>query len=1129
MNIELPNNESVFNDKEYIHTDTNSLVYVIGENGIIKKLKYEPIQKYIAKICQIMNVEHLDTDCITAKVYPKLKLKNTIKEIEEQIVMCATEMVTDHYDYPCIATWILVNNLHESTENDYLKVVKQLRNNINKKGKKAPIVSKGFSKFVKIHHETINSALRYDRDYELSVFGYRTLEKSYLKKYINGKIIERPQHMYMRVAIALHYRTNRMDLITETYELLSKGYYTQATPTLFNAGTTHEQLSSCFLLGVDDDMGAIGECWKDCAVISKYAGGIGINVSNVRVDGAYIHSTQGSASGMRLLTVFNQIARYADQGGKRAGSIAIYLEPWHGDIFFFLDLKKNTGAETERARDLFLALMVNDIFMQRVEDDGVWSLMCPAECPDILNKYGQEFNTIYEKYESEGKFLKQIPARDLWFKIMETQIETGVPYIVFKDAANYKSNQINIGVINGSNLCVSGDTMVLTSNGYQCIKTLENQYVDVWNGEEFSNVVIKKTGENQNLMEIEFSNGSVLKCTPYHTFYISTDETDCGKKSASELQINDRLIDTKFPVIDLPLKTDQIIIGISTTSTTAEGFYDDGISVPMNNSMSMKRSWLNSFLSKHYEKCTSNGSEIKINLDNQKLLNNAKLVLQTMGCNPVIENKQLIIGSNDIYVLLKHVHSKATENKNWMYYELCNHGLEIFSYFDISKVKFNEDSTESINDPKITVTKITELKEKEDTYCFTEPKRGMGIFNGIIAGNCAEILEVSSADEYSVCNLCSICLPKYIKIVNGVTIFDYQELYRVARIAARNLNNIIDINFYPVDKTKVSNLKHRPIGIGVQGLADVYAIFKTPFDSNLARDINKKIFETIYFGALTESMVMAQEQGPYETFWGSPLSKGNFQFDLWNFDRSQLSGMWDWEELMKQILMHGVRNSLVTTVMPTASTSQIRANNECCEPYTENIYTRSTLAGDFYVINIHLMKVLMELGLWNSDMVDLIKYYEGSIANIPGIPDDIKEIYRTVWEIPQKSIIEMAADRGPFIDQTQSMNIFIAKPSFARLNTCLFYSWKKGLKTGIYYLRSKAASEANQFGIDIDKIKEIEEKYKLTPKITSDILADQSKIIPDVMLSKDNATDMRPCQYIPKHLRKKGDCSSCGA
>ena len=419
----------------------------------------------------------------------------------------------------------------------------------------------------------------------------------------------------------------------------------------------------------------------------------------------------------------------------------------------------------------------------------------------------------------------------------------------------------------------------------------------------------------------------------------------------------------------------------------------------------------------------------------------------------------------------------------------------------------------------ITVTKITPLTKKEDTYCFNEPKRHMGIFNGILTGNCSEITEVSTASEYSVCTLASICLPKYVKFVEGKPIFDYNLLCKVARVITRNLNNVIDINYYPVDKTRVSNLKHRPMGIGIQGLADVFAIFRTPFDSELAKDLNKKIFETIYFGAMTESMELAQEEGPYSTFQGSPISQGKFQFDLWGLEKSQLSGMWDWDDLRVKIMTYGVRNSLVTACMPTASTSQIMNNNEAFEAYTENIYTRTTLAGDYYVINKHLMKELIALGQWNEDIVDLIKYYKGSIAKIPNIPDDIKEIYRTVWEIDQLSIIKMAAERGPFVDQTQSMNIFIAKANFAKLNECLFTGWKLGLKTGMYYLRSKAASDANQFGIDINTIREIEQKYGIVSEIESDNICHD--------IESDIKEKVKVCKY---DATKKGEgCLMCGS
>ena len=610
----------------------NSTIF-LDYNGTIQVLTLQTVKKYIVSILEKMEINYLDADKLVHNIYPKLKTINTIKDIDEQIIASSSEMVTDHYDYPKIAVWILITNLHSDTCDDYMTTVELLYRNKNTNGKNAPIVSDEFYEFVKLHHKKINAMINYSRDYNFSIFGYRTLERSYLKK-VNKKIVERPQHLYMRVAIALHHRNNDFDRIFETYEYLSQGYFTHATPTLFNAGTTHEQLSSCFLLGIGDSLEEISDCWKECAMISKYAGGVGIHMSNIRVEGAYIASTQGEAGGLRVLTIFNNISRYANQGGKRQGSFAVFIEPWHGDIFFFLDLKKNVGAETERARDLFLGLMMNDIFMDRVYRDETWSLMCPSQCPNLLNKYGEDFNREYLKYESEGKFIRQIPAKDLWFKIMESQIETGVPYIISKDAVNKKSNQINIGVVNGSNLC-------------------------------------------------------------------------------------------------------------------------------------------------------------------------------------------------------------------------------------------------------------------------------------------CEIVEVSTKDSFSVCNLASICLPKFIEFVGGKPTFNHKKLFDVTRVSTRNLNNIIDINFYPLEKTRFTNTRDRPIGNGVQGLADVFAIFKYPFDSEEARDLNRKIFETIYFAALTESMELSKHYGPYETYHGSPISQGKFQFDLWEMDYTKLSGMWDWEALRKDILKHGVRNSLVTTCMPT--------------------------------------------------------------------------------------------------------------------------------------------------------------------------------------------------------------------
>jgi ribonucleoside-diphosphate reductase alpha subunit len=825
------------NDHDTIHPDVlknvkdpNGEPFLIQENGTLLLTK-DYIYQYVQKICQERSLEHLNIDKLVNAVHPKLKNSNTLDELNDLIITCSTELVTNHYDYQYIAVYLLISKLHQETHDDYLETVKELRNNININGDKSPILSENFEKYVVKHIQTINEAFHYERDYQFTIFGYRTLEKSYLKKLSNGKMIERPQHLFMRVAIAIHYRTDRMDLILKTYHLLSEGYFTLASPTLFNAGTNAEQMSSCFLLGLEDDMGKIGECLSDCMKISKYAGGLGVNVTHIRTQGAYINSTQGKANGLRASFLFNSVARYADQCGKRAGSIALYLEPWHGDIFFFLDLKKNVGAETERARDIFLALFINDIFMERVENNEMWSLMCPSSCPKLLNKYGDDFKRAYQKYEKKKKYLKRIPARDLWFKIMESQIETGIPYILFKDAINYKSNQKNLGTINNSNLC-------------------------------------------------------------------------------------------------------------------------------------------------------------------------------------------------------------------------------------------------------------------------------------------AEICIYSDSNEYGVCNLSSICLPRFVKEKNGQKYFDYDFLFEIARVATRNLDNIIDYTFYPTEKARISNMKHRPIGIGVQGLANVFMIFRVPFDSEFARDLNRKIFETIYFGAMTESMILAKEKGPYSSYEGSPISQGLFQFDLW--EEKKLSGMWDWEGLRKEIKKYGVRNSLTTACMPTATTSQIFGNNEAFEPFTSNIYTRNTLAGEFYVVSKYLMQILSEHGLWNDEMVDLIRYYDGSIENFIFIPEEIREIYKTSWTISQKAIIDMAADRGPFVDQTQSMNIFIDKPNFGKLNSCLFYAWKKKLKTGMYYLRSKAGADPLKFGIDPEKIEKLKVKYQIVEK-------------PEHTFKENIKKEIKVCPLRPKNNSSNTVCEMCSS
>jgi len=707
----------------------------------------------------------------------------TTSELDNLAAEVAATMTTAHPDYAKLAARISVSNLHKSTKKTFSEVMTDLYTYVNPRTeKKAPLLSDEVYQVIIDNKEKLDSTIIYNRDFGYDFFGFKTLERSYLLK-LNGKIAERPQHMLMRVSVGIH--LNDLDAVIETYELMSKKYFTHATPTLFNSGTPKPQMSSCFLLTMkDDSIEGIYDTLKQTAKISQSAGGIGLSIHNIRATGSYIAGTNGTSNGIvPMLQVFNDTARYVDQGGgKRKGSFAIYLEPWHADIFDFLELKKNHGKEEMRARDLFYAMWISDLFMKRVQEDASWTLMCPNECPGLCDVYGEEFETLYTKYEAEDKGRKSIKARELWEKILESQIETGTPYMLYKDAANRKSNQKNLGTIRSSNLCT-------------------------------------------------------------------------------------------------------------------------------------------------------------------------------------------------------------------------------------------------------------------------------------------EIMEYTSPDEIAVCNLASIALPMFIK--NGA--FDHKELFRITKRVTKNLNRVIDRNYYPVKEAKTSNFRHRPIGLGVQGLADIFIKLRLPFTSDEAKQLNKDIFETLYFAAVTASMEEAKTDGPYQSYKGSPISKGEFQYNLWGIKDEELSGLWDWAKLRKQVLKHGVRNSLLVAPMPTASTSQILGNNECFEPYTSNIYTRRVLSGEFIVVNKHLLEDLVELGLWNDGLKQDIMRANGSIQGIDNIPDDIKELYKTVWELSMKDIIDMSRQRGYFIDQSQSLNLFLEGATMAKLTSMHFYAWKSGLKTGMYYLRTKSAVDAIKFTLDNKK------------------------------------------------------------
>ena len=741
----------------------------------------------MAKLCYGLDMNFVDPIEITRKVIDGIYEGVTTVELDNLAAETAAYKTTTHPDYAVLAARIAISNLHKETKKSFSQVIQDLHDYVNPKtGRPSSMISEETFNTVMKHRELLDSAIIYERDFHYNFFGFKTLERSYLLR-INGKVAERPQHMLMRVAVGIH--GEDIESAIETYNYMSEKAFTHASPTLFNAGTPHPQMSSCFLVSMkEDSIEGIYDTLKTCAMISKTAGGIGLNIHNIRGTGSYIAGTNGVSNGIvPMLRVFNNTARYVDQGGnKRPGAFAIYLEPWHPDVFEFVDLRKNHGKDEVRARDLFLAMWVPDLFMKRVEKNEDWSLMCPAEAPGLADCYGEEFEELYERYEREGRAKRSVKAQKLWYAILEAQIETGNPFMLYKDAANRKSNQKNLGTIKSSNLCT-------------------------------------------------------------------------------------------------------------------------------------------------------------------------------------------------------------------------------------------------------------------------------------------EIMEYSSPEETAVCNLASIALPTFIEGTGASKIYNFQRLHDVAKVVCKNLNRIIDINYYPVPSARRSNMRHRPIGIGVQGLADAFMIMGYPFDSQEARRLNLQIFETIYHAALERSCELAEQYGTYETYQGSPASQGILQYDMWNRTPTDL---WDWASLKAKIAQHGLRNSLLLAPMPTASTSQILGFNECFEPYTNNIYMRRVLAGEFQVVNPWLLRELVELGLWNDSMKQKIIAHGGSIQNIPGIPDHIKALYKTVWEISQKVIIDMAADRGAFVCQSQSLNIHLSAPSFGQLTSMHFYGWKKGLKTGSYYLRTRPAASAIQFTVSNEEIAE---------------------------------------------------------
>ena len=795
---------------------------VLKRSGKTESVSFDKITARIKKLCYGLNSQYVDYIEISKKVIQGLYDGVTTVELDNLAAETAATMAANHPDNAILAARIAISNLHKETDKSFSKTIKQLYNYVDPKTQeKAGLISDETYKIVWKNKDRLDSAIIYDRDYNFDYFGFKTLERSYLLR-MNKQVVERPQQMLMRAAVGIH--GEDIESAVETYNLMSEKWFVHATPTLFNAGTPKPQLSSCFLLSMtDDSISGIFETLTRCAKISQSAGGIGLSIHNIRAQGSYIKGTGGTSNGIvPMLKVFNDTARYVDQGGgKRKGAFAVYLEPWHADIEHFLELKKNHGKEEMRARDLFYAMWIPDLFMQRVKDDGQWSLFDPNEAKGLFDCYGGEFEALYHQYEQEGKARKTIKAQDLWFQILDAQIETGTPYILYKDAANKKSNQKNLGTIRSSNLCT-------------------------------------------------------------------------------------------------------------------------------------------------------------------------------------------------------------------------------------------------------------------------------------------EIMEYTSPDEVAVCNLASISLAKFVKEDQT---YDFEKLYEVTKVVTRNLNKVIDVNYYPVIEAENSNMRHRPVGIGVQGLADAFIEMRMPFDSKEARKLNSDIFETIYFAAMTESNAIAKRDGAYSSYEGSPVSQGILQYDMWGVTPTN---RWDWADLKKKIKKHGVRNSLLVAPMPTASTSQILGNNECFEPYTSNMYSRRTLSGEHIIVNKHLLKDLIRLNLWGDEMKQRLMAANGSVQEIPEIPQELKDLYKTTYEISQKVIIDLAADRGAFICQSQSMNLFVENPNFGKLSSMHFYAWQKGLKTGMYYLRSKAAVDPIKFTLD-QKHQRVNVKAKATANVGA------------IAESMENMADGQACSL------DDPDCLMCGA
>ena len=1118
-------------------------------DGSLEEMRYDKITRRIQNFCDDLNLEYVDPTLITLKVTQGIYDGISTTELDVLAAETAASLVTSHSDYAKLAGRLAVSNLHKTTPKKFSHSIKELHLFVEPKtNKESSLISNETYNFVQQYKDVLDGAIIQERDFDFDYFGFKTLERSYLLK-IGNRIVERPQYMYMRVAVGIC--NNDIDTALRIYDDLSQHYYTHATPTLFNAGTHRPQMSSCFLIGnKGDDIDGLFDTIKDVAKISKWAGGIGLHVHDVRGKGAYIKGTGGESDGLLpMMKTYNEVARWINQGGRRRGSFAVYLEPWHSDVFEFIELRKNHGKEELRARDLFLAMWVPDLFMKRVEQDLEWSLFSPDEAPGLSDvyddpyKFTQDFTELYERYEKEGRARKVVKARKLMDAILTAQIETGVPYMLYKDAANYKSNQKNLGTIKSSNLCITGDQRVVTTKGYLTAKELCEMDVELelFNGSEIvkSSKMIKR-GENEDVYKITLENGMEHKVTPYHGIPVIDSRNNITRIECKDLKIGDKIaVQTNKGLFGSKEMVDEaFLLGL---------YQSDGT---QNKSSILFDLWENDFdlveeienkIQKLYSKyeykprystkggkfidCVVSFSKVKkkrlsseffkkellfekgyvpewiwssneetqwsylrgllfadgtanknkskgeptqisyadINID---FLKELQLIFQNLGLQTSIRllrngGQRSLPNGKGGYSLYKtkDCYRLIVGNKNDS--QKIN---EKIGFLDRKNIIIDNREFRD-NTRKGYKVKSIEYVGKEDVYCPTiYNDEHIFISQGLKTFNCTEILEFSSSEEQAVCNLASIALPKYI--VNKE--FNHDLLYEYVYQVVKNLNNVIDLNFYPTEETKLSNMKHRPVGLGVQGLADVFCMLKLPFESEDADKLQVEIFETIYFAALTSSKDLAIENGAYSSFDGSPLSKGQFQYELWGKTDKDTSGRWDWKSLRKDVVKYGVRNSLLVAPMPTASTAQILGNNEAFEPFTSNLYSRRTLGGEFIVINKHLVNELLERGLWSDEIKKKLIMENGSVQNIPEIPVDVKEIYKTVWEMSQKRILTMAANRSIYIDQSQSLNLFIDNANKTKVMAAHLYGWKLGLKTGMYYLRTKAAVDPIKgLGIDV--------------------------------------------------------------